>query len=333
MRFGIALPHYDFSLPGRALTWQGVRDWARRAEDLGFDSVWMSDHLFWDLERYGGSEEPQQTLECFTTLAGLAVSTSRVRIGSLVACNDLRSPALLAKMAATLDVLSGGRVEIGIGAGWYEAEYQAAGLSFDPPAVRVSRLAEAVRVLTGMLSSDSFSFEGRHYRVRDAYNLPRSGQQPRPPVFVGGKGDRIASIAGRYADGYNTVWAWTPLDYRRRVEHVEGAASKAGRDPASIRKTVGLYCLPGSSSREIDARWRSYKDAAQGVGPSEFEEWKRDKLAGDSDDILARIAEFEAAGAEEVILGFGLIPFQIADPPAVEWFAREVIPQGGGVRG
>lgn len=208
MRFGLALPHYDFSVPGNGpVGWPVVHGWAQRAEALGFDSVWVSDHLFLDLGKYGAPPGPQGSMECFTTLAALAATTARVRLGCLVACNDLRSPVVVAKMAATLDVLSDGRFDLGMGAGWYEPEYRAAGVPFDAAGVRIRRLAEAVQIVTGMLASVPFSFEGTHYRVREAWNLPRPVQSPRPPVWVGGKGDRLAGVAGRHADGFNSCWA------------------------------------------------------------------------------------------------------------------------------
>lgn len=328
MRFGLALPQYDFSLPPRSrIDWAGVSEWGGKAEAWGFDSVWLSDHLFYDLGRYGGTSEPQAAMECFTTLAALSATTEKIRIGSLVACNDLRSPALVAKMAATLDVLSRGRIEIGMGAGWFEAEYHAAGVSFLPSRDRIERLGEAVRIVIGMLSSESFSFGGKHYQVTNASNLPAPVQSPRPPVWVGGKGDRVVSVAGRYADGFNTVWAWTPEDYGGRIAVLERAARKAGRDPASVRRSVGLHCLPGNDGAELASRWKTYLGVVPGMGQGpDLEAWRRDKLCGDAGEMLARIDAFGAHGVEEVILSFGLLPFQIADPEAVEWFAREVVP-------
>lgn len=330
MRFGLALPHYDFSVPGiGAVDWPVVRDWAQRAEQLGFDSVWVSDHLFIDLGKYGASDESRGSMECLTTLAALATATSRVRLGSLVLCNDMRNPALVAKMVASLDVLSGGRIEVGLGAGWYEPEYRAAGIAFDPPGKRIERLAEAVQVVAGMLSSPSFSFDGAHYRVHEAVNLPRPVQVPRPRVWVGGKGGRVARIAGRYADGYNAVWAWTPHSYRSRLEHLERAARRGGRDPTSVHRSVGLLTLPGTDSNEIETRWDRYvQGSPPGIGSGlELDTWKADKLCGTPEEIAERVRDFEDLGVEEVILAFGLLPFQIADPSAVELFAREVIPQ------
>lgn len=330
MRFGLALPQYDFSLPGGgSIDWPGVREWAQKAEDLGFDTVWLSDHLFWDVAKYGGPAERQTAMECFTTLAAIAATTERIRLGSLVLCNDLRSPALVAKMTSTLDVLSHGRVEVGLGAGWYEPEYHEAGIAFDPPGVRVERLAEAVQIVTGMLSSESFSYRGKHYQIDDAWNLPRAPQSPRPPVWVGGKGDRIVRLAARHADGFNTVWAWTPKMYAERVAFLEHAAERAGRDPKSIRRSVGLYCLGGSSGGELKIRWERYLAASGGAASNiEPEVWGADKLFGGADEMLVRIDEFRALGVEEVILCFGILPFQIADPQAPEWFAAEVITAG-----
>lgn len=120
MRFGLALPHYDTSLAGKPASWEGVRGIAKRAEGAGFDSIWVSDHLFLDWGKYGGSSEPQASLECWTTMSALAAATEKVRIGSMALCNDLRNPGLLAKMVASLDLLSDGRLDVGIGAGWYE---------------------------------------------------------------------------------------------------------------------------------------------------------------------------------------------------------------------
>lgn len=329
MRFGLALPHYDFSLSS-PLHWASVRDWALTAERLGFATVWVSDHLFYDLARYGGGSKPMAAMECFTTLAALAASTKRVRIGSLVVCNDLRSPALVAKMFATLDVLSGGRLDAGMGAGWYEAEYRAAGIAFESPRMRIERLAESVQIVTGMLSSDRFSFTGEHYSVTEAWSLPRPVQSPRPPVWVGGKGDRVVSVAARFGDGFNTAWAWTPEAYGDRLTVLERAAAEAERDPQTIKLSVGLYCLPGRSESEVSSRWETYSRSIPGAAQTTaLHEWRRDKLCGTANELIDRVGAFGELGVEEVILSFGLLPFSIADAEAVEWFASEVAPKAG----
>lgn len=303
MKFGLALPQYDFSLPGSgSIDWAPIKDWAQKAEDLGFDSVWLSDHLFLDLEHYGGSERKQNAMECFTTLAALAASTRRVKLGSLVACNDLRHPAVLAKTAETIDTISAGRLVLGMGAGWYEPEYQAAGIPFERAGVRIKKLAQAVQKIKGMAGSF--------------------------PVIVGGKGDRLVKLAARHADGFNTVWAWTPEDLRKKIELLHSTATAAGRDPKKIYKSVGLYCCLGLDEPQLASRWKAYTEAAPGGSSSAppFEQWKQDKLAGLPNEIASRIAQFEELGIEEVILGFGLLPFQICDSDSVEDFMREVVP-------
>jgi probable F420-dependent oxidoreductase len=326
MRFGLALPQYDYSL-GKPLVWPSVVEWAQRAEELGFSSVWLSDHLFYDLSRYGGPQGEQKGMECFTGLSALAVATSKVRLGTLVVCNDLRNPALVAKMAATIDILSGGRMELGLGAGWFEAEYRAAGIPFEPASVRVARLTEALQIVRSLLATGEVSFDGRHYRMEGARSLPLPVQRPLP-VFVGGQGDRVARLAGRLADGFNSAWAWEPEDFAGRIELVERAAAQAGRDPAGIKKTVGLYALPARSETELAARWERYR-AGSPPGRAElasFPLWATDKLAGTHALIAETVRRFEATGVSEIILTFGSIPFQICDAGAVTEFMEEVVP-------
>ncbi len=328
MKFGLALPQYEFSLgTSKGLDWQSVRDWAVKAEQLGFSSVWLSDHLFLDLARYGGSDYEYEALEGFTCAAAILSSTKTVRVGILVVCNDLRPPALVAKMAATLAILSGGRFEVGLGAGWYEPEFREAGVEFHPAGVRVSRMEEALQVVKGMLSHERFSFEGEHYQVKDAVNLPLPPPSERPPVFVGGKGDRVSRIAGTHADGFNTVWGWTPEGYAGRVELVDRAARKAGRDPKTVAKSVGLYTLNGRDEQALKERWQAYVSASPiGDGGLEPDKWGEDKLWGTPEQIVKRVNEFKAMGVQEVILGFGMLPFQIADEAAVDEFVQEVFP-------
>src|SRR5206468_8963278 len=174
MRIGLALPHYDFSFPdGKPLTWTRLVEAAQRAERLGFDSVWISDHFFLDLERYGGSAEPAGTVEPFTTLAALATATERVRLGTLVACAPFRHPAHVAKMATAIDLISGGRFDLGIGAGWYEREFEPFGYPYPSTGERFAVLEESVEVIAGLLQEGPFDHQGRRFRLHGAYNHPR----------------------------------------------------------------------------------------------------------------------------------------------------------------
>ncbi len=171
---------------GRIAQW---RDRLRRVEDLGFDSISVSEHLT------GG-----WVMETMTAMTAIAEATSRLRVLSLALNNDLRHPVLLHKAAATIDLLSGGRLELGLGAGWLERDYSAAGISFDPPGVRIERLEETIRIIKGLFAPSPFSFTGRHYRVDSLEGLPRPTQLPRPPILIGGGGRRILELAAREAD-------------------------------------------------------------------------------------------------------------------------------------
>ena len=152
MRIGFALPQYDYSVPGDSpLRWETLLAHAQRADELGFDSLWLSDHLFLDIAKYGGTADPHGIFEPLVTLAALARAVTRPRLGTLVACEALRPASVLAKALATLDRISGGRLDVGLGAGWYPPEYEAVGLDFPPPGQRLARLAEAVEVVRGLL--------------------------------------------------------------------------------------------------------------------------------------------------------------------------------------
>jgi len=201
MRFGLALPHYDFSRSdGGPVTWESLATVARRAEALGFDSVWLSDHFFLSLTRYGGPEERYGSAEPLAALAGLAAVTERVRLGTLVLSAGFRHPAILAKAAATIDLLSGGRLDLGVGAGWYEDEYRAFGYRFRTIGERFEVLEETVEVLTLLFGEvEPATWEGAHYRLEEAYCRPRPVQSPRPPLWVGARAARGccgSSLAG-----------------------------------------------------------------------------------------------------------------------------------------
>jgi probable F420-dependent oxidoreductase len=329
MKVGIALPHYDFSYPdGRKADLDATISFAQRAEALGFDSVWVSDHFFLDLSKYGGSSERQASLEAMTTLAAVAVETERVRIGTLVLCEAFRLPPLLAKMAATLDIISGGRLELGVGAGWYEDEYLANGYVFPPVGERMARLRETVIILAGMLAQERFTFEGRYYGVEDAPNEPPPVQRPRPPVWVGGKGGpRLMRIIAEAADGWNTVWRWTPQAYAERVAELERACERASRDPATVARSLGLYTVVGSDEKDLRGRWeRVVERAPIDASGITMEDFAADTLVGTPDACIARIKEFEALGVEHLVCSFGLVPFMISSEDQLELFAREIMP-------
>src|SRR6188474_19427 len=167
MRFGLSLPHYGFSLPSGETSFSAVAEWAKKAEDLGFDSVWVSDHFFYSFARYGADPSPIASLEPLATLAGIAAVTDRVRLGTLVLCAAFRHPALLAKAATSIDLLSGGRLDLGLGAGWMEEEFEAFGYRFRSPGERFAILEETVEVLRELFGGEPVTHEGPTVSLRE----------------------------------------------------------------------------------------------------------------------------------------------------------------------
>lgn len=333
MRIGLALPHYDFSSPdGAPVTWDRLAAAARRAEDLGFDSVWVSDHFFLSLARYGGPDRPYGAAEPLTSLAALATVTERVRLGTLVASTGFRHPATLAKSATTIDLLSGGRLDLGLGAGWYEDEYRAFGYDFGTTGERFEILEETLEVLDHLFRDGPASFDGKHFRLDDAYNRPSPAQRPHPPLWVGGKGGpRLRRLMARLADGWNTVWAWTPEDYGERVRALGQACEEAGRD--MIRRSVGLYTLVGEDEADLAARWKAWQAWTPGgaLDGVRLEDWRRDKLAGTPQQVLERLAAFAEHGVEETIVGAGPLPFVVADDRMLDLLAEAILPAARGL--
>jgi F420-dependent oxidoreductase-like protein len=330
MKIGLALPHYDFSAPdGSPVSWGRLAQTARRAEDLGFDSVWISDHFFLTLERYGGSrDEAYGSPEALTALAALAATTERVRLGTLVLCAGFRHPALLAKSAVTVDLLSGGRLDLGLGAGWLEDEYRAFGYEFGDVGDRFEILEETLVALGLLFAEGPATWEGRHFRLHEAYARPRPAQQPRPPLWVGGKGGpRLLRLVARHADGWNTVWAWTPEGYAERARALDRVCEREGRDPSTVRRSVGLYTLVGEDDRDLAARYRALQAWTPGGGldGQSLAEWGRDKLVGTPEQVLDRLAAFAEHGVEEIICSLASLPFGLYDESALDVLAETVM--------
>ncbi len=281
MRIGLTLPlatgdAADGVVPG----FETTRDFALRAEALGLDSVWVFDHLIF---RFEG--EPDEGLhEAWTTLAALAPVVPRVELGCLVFCSSFRNAALMAKMAGTLDDLSGGRLCLGLGAGWHEPEYRAFGFPFDH---RVSRFAEDLEVIVRLLRGETVALAGEYRTYEDAVLIPRPGR--RPPVLVAAKGPRMLELTARWADAWNTAW-FGHVDelLRRRNAELDEACARVGRDPGSIRRTVGLRVHEpgrlGDDARGTDA-------SAEGLADL-FDELE---AAGFADALIWSLAKSSAA--------------------------------------
>ena len=235
MKVGLLAPQgwkgeYDGWDPGEA--WARTVELAAQAEDLGFESLWVFDH-------FHTVPEPtdEMTLESFSVLSALAMVTRRVRLGHMVICTAFRNPALTAKLASTIDVISGGRFEVGIGAGWKKDEWLAYGYGFPPIGERISTFEEHLEVITRMLAPGHATYQGRRVHVRDAINEPR-GIQDHIPLIVGGNGRvRTAGLAVRFADELNLVFV-SPNEAAERMAQVRQKCQAAGRDPGSLRFSV-----------------------------------------------------------------------------------------------
>ena len=313
MDIGLALPQYDFSVAGqRRLPWSTTLEWANAAERLGVDSLWLADHLFLGVEKYGGPPGDHFGFEPLTALGALAQATTSVRLGSLVLAVGLRPPAVLGKALATLDVVTGGRLIVGAGAGWNEPEYVAAGVPFGSPGERLHRLAGTIELWKAMWVGAK--------GAPPCHPGPR--QSPHPPVWVGGKGDRMLRLVAEHADGWNTVWTWTIETYRDRAAVLDRACESFGRDPASVTRSIGLYTLVGSDESDLQRRFeRLQQSAAPGVVPATLDEWRPGHLVGTVEQVREQVAAWADVGVSTVIIGLGALPFAVTSIDDLEMVA------------
>ena len=325
MRIGLAIPQYGFSLPTGKVRFEDAATWARRAEDLGYDGVWLSDHLFYSFARYGASDEPIAALEPLTTMAALAAVTERARIGVLVLCAPFRHPAMVAQAAATIDGISSGRVEIGLGAGWLQQEFEAFGFTFGSVGERFDALEDALAITNGLFAgTDPLSHEGRTWSLHGGRLTPSPVQTP-IPVWAGGKGGpRLLRAAARWACGWNVVWRMSPDAYRDALVGVRVACGAAGRDPVSFGLSVGLYGIAGrteAEAREVFERARA-SFPGDAMRDETWESWRADTLSGSLDQIRARAASFAELGVSDLIVSPWTLPFAVIEPAQVDLFAE-----------
>ncbi len=336
MRFGLALPHYDYSFPSLGpdgvarVTFERVAETAQLAERLGFSSVWISDHFFLSLAKYGAGEERRGALEPFVALAGLASATERIRLGTLVASAPFRHPAVVAKMAASIDQLSGGRFDLGVGAGWYGDEFPAFGYPFEATGERFAALEDHLAVLDALLGRDGgmVDLETHHFTLRGAVLRPGPAGDAGVPIWLGAKGGpRSLSLAARFADGWNTAWRWTPTAYAERSAEADRVCESLGRDPASLRRSVGLTLLIGEDQADLADRWRALQawtpDGALDAGS--LEDYARDTLTGTPERVHALIAAYENLGVEQIIVNAASMPFAVSDVEQLELFSEQIV--------
>ncbi len=243
LKVGLMFPDTEREFGGGTARWADLLAMAKLAEDVGFDSIWVSDHLIFRFE----GKEPQGIWECWSLLSAFAAVTSRVEIGPLVSCTSFRNPALLAKIADTVDEISGGRLILGLGAGWHEPEYDAFGYPFDH---RVGRFAEALQVIVPLLRTGQVDFAGAYYQARDCELRPRGPRPAGPPIMIGTTGARMLRLTAEYADIWN-AWALnTPEEVTAAQEKVDAACLEMGREPATLQRSCSLLVdLPGRAGR------------------------------------------------------------------------------------
>ena len=324
MRAGLALPQFDYSVAGAsALDWPTLATYATTAERAGFASLWVCDHLFLSIEKYGGPPDEYAGFEAITALGALARVTSTARLGTLVICEALRPASVLAKSLASLDVISGGRLDVGLGAGWYEPEYHAIGMEMPGPGVRLARLRDTIAVCRGLLGGGPFTYEGTHHRTSEAVNHPHAVQQPTPPIIVGGKGDRLLALVAELADGWNTVWTWTPAAYRERAAVLDRACERVGRDPSTVRRSLGLYALCGEDEADLQRRFDHLVRAMPGVlAGTNLDRWREGHLVGTVEQVREQVAAWADQGVDELIVGAGAVPFSVTGLDDVEMLAH-----------
>lgn len=309
MDFGVIVPqgwHMELAGLPPAEAYNTMSRVAQEAEALGYHSAWVYDHFL-------TIPQPSQNivLECWTSTAALARDTKTIRIGQIVTCNSYRNPALLAKMASTVDALSNGRLNFGIGAGWYEKEYNAYGYPFPRAGVRLAQLGEAAQILLAMWTQENPTFEGKYYQIHDAINQPGSVQKPHIPLLIGGGGEKVTlKLVAQYADACNVGGDVPVVEHKLAVlkQHCE----TVGRDYNSIRRTSSADCVIAETEQEVLAKLNPQQR-------DNLDMMRKQMLIGTPGQIRQRLAQYEQAGIQEMLLYFP----DARDLESVRLFAKE----------
>jgi F420-dependent oxidoreductase-like protein len=314
MRFSLMLEGQE------GVSWDRWLSFADAAERLGFESLFTSDHY------YSVVGAPARgSNDAWAILAALAARTQRLRLGALVSPVTFRHPTVLAKVATTVDHISNGRVEIGMGAGWWEEEHRTHGFPFPPPTGRFELLEEQVEIVHGLLTKEPFSFESPHYAIEECEFLPKPVQRPHPPILLGGRiaGARMQRLVARWADEFNTVGG-TPSEVRERFDRIRHGLEATGRGQDTLTTSLMTWYFVG----ETEAEWRGRVETARRNDPSAgssddyLRDVERDCIVGTPDRAAERLREYAAAGVQRIVLNHELCD----DLRMLELLAAQVIP-------
>jgi F420-dependent oxidoreductase-like protein len=309
LKFGVFLPFYAFRNEKRALPlFDRLQDIALECERLGYDSVWLDDHMMLNMI---------PILECWTTLSALSRTTKKIRLGTMVTCNSFRNPALLAKMAATLDTISNGRLELGIGAGVQKSEHNAYGFSFSSSKERIKRMGEAVAIIKKMWTEKKVNYNGKYYHIIDAICEPKPVQKPHPPIIIGGGGEKLTlSVTAQHADRYD--WGYIPSieQYKHKLKVLQKHCEAVGRSLDDIEKS----CWPAGQifiGEDIDEM--VYQWVPKGIS---FEDFTQTSFVGTPEDCIKLLQQYANLGVTQFMLFFGDLSTSI---DGLRLFAEKVV--------
>jgi len=304
VKFGLFFPQVGVSFPL-------IRERARLAERLGYEAVFVVDHM------WGRGLPDMDHLEAWTLMTAVAMATERIRIGALVLCNSYRHPALLAKMASSLDVISEGRLVLGLGAGWMDEEYRAYGYAFPRPRVRVEQLEEGVEVIKRLFTESRATFAGKYYSVEDAVNHPKPVQRPHPPILIGGGGERfLLRVVARHADIWNCPNNHA-TELPQRLAALRSHCAAVGRNPDDIEISEQCVVVLGRTAEDFREKWAFAKQTVGRV-------FDLDKTAfrGTPEEVAEQLRKRVAQG----VTYFTFLLSDFHAPESLELFAEKVIP-------
>ena len=310
VEFGLQIePQFGF-------TYEQVRDLAVQCRSHGFSSIWASDHFMLNRD-----DEDRNCLDCWTLLTALATEVKDIRIGSLVTCMSYRHPAVMAKIAASTDLISEGRLDFGIGAGWKDIEYEAYGIPFPTPGERVDRFLEGVQIIKGLWTQPRTTFRGQYYSVEDAVAAPKPVQAPHPPILIGGSKPRMLRAMARYADIVNMLGTRNPEEYAALLEKLEGYCVEEGTNFERIRKTNMMTFVVGENDDDV-ALLLARVAAADGMSPDEYREKRARAFIGTAAEAVDLINRYREIGVTQIQTTF---PFG-EELRSMKIFADKIIP-------